>query len=83
MAIQILDVVSASNLSSAQYPSDVHGPDGKMLGRFIPTSVPGMTYPESGLTDDELDKLANDPNAKWVTSERVMARLVEIDQCSN
>lgn len=54
-----------------------------MVGRFIPTSVPGMTYLESGMTDEELDKLANDPNAKWVTSEEVLARLEQIDLCSN
>ena len=83
MAIQILDAVSASNLSSAQYPSDVHGPDGKMLGRFIPTTIPGTSYPELGLTDEELDALVTDPNATWKTPEQVMARLQEIDQCTN
>jgi len=83
MAIRIPDVKIAANLSAAQFPTDVRGPDGEMLGRFIPSSSLGMTYPESGLTDDELDKLTTDPNAKWKTPEEVTARLQEIDQCSS
>jgi len=83
MAIRIPDVKIAANLSAAQFPTDVYGPEGNMIGRFIPTTTPGMTYPELGLTDEELDALANDPNAKWQTPEEVTARLREIDQCTN
>lgn len=41
-----------------------------------------MTYPEVGLTDEEIKRRRTDPNAKRYTPEEVMARLREIDRCS-
>ena len=82
MSIQIRDEPTASALAKASTPQEVHGPDGRLLGQFIPAPRPGMSCPEFGLTDDELEQLAHDPNATWHTPEEVMARLREIDRCS-
>lgn len=54
---------------------EVFGPDGRLLGRFTPAPRPGMMFPELGLTDEELERRENDPNAKWVSADEVMARL--------
>jgi hypothetical protein len=82
VSIQITDISTASNLASASGPQDVRGPDGQLLGQFIPAPRPGLSYPEIGLTDAELMRRLNDPSAKWCTPEEVMARLREIDACS-
>jgi hypothetical protein len=82
MSIQIRDEPTASALAKVSTPQEVHGPDGRLLGRFFPAGKPGISYPESGLTDDELMRRLADPNAKWRTPEEVMARLREIDRCS-
>ena len=56
-------------------PHEVRTADGRLLGRFTPAK---MSCPEIGLTDEELDELLNDPNAKWHTADEVMARLREL-----
>jgi hypothetical protein len=82
MSIQIRDEETVAALAGATEPQEVRAPDGRVLGQFIPTSKSKMSFPELGITDDELERLVNDPNAKWVTPEEVMARLREIDRCS-
>jgi hypothetical protein len=82
VSIQIHDEPTATNLARASSPQEIRGPDGQLLGQFIPAPRPGLSYPEIGLTDEELMRRLNDPNAKWYTPEEVMARLREIDQCS-
>ncbi|HYH66276.1 MAG TPA: hypothetical protein VD866_16405 [Urbifossiella sp.] len=82
MSIPVQDQALAAVLGSAMGVQDVIGPDGRVLGRFIPEPRPGVSCPESGLTDKELrERLAAPPEA-WVTPERVMARLEEIDRCT-
>ena len=34
-----------------------------------------MTYPEVGLTDEELDRIMADPNTKWVSAAEVESHL--------
>lgn len=82
MSIQIHDEQTAAILANATEPEEVRAADGRLLGQFIPAHRPKMSFPELGITDDELERLVNDPNAKWVSPEEVMARLREIDQCS-
>ena len=82
MSIQIRDEPTASALAKAADPQEVRGPDGRLLGRFFPIGKPGISYPELGLTDEELRQRLADPHAKWHTPEEVMARLREIDRCS-
>jgi len=82
MPIDIHDAPTAAALASATGLQEVRGPDGRVLGRFIPAPRPGLAFPELGITDEELDRQMKDPNAKWYTPEEVMARLREIDRCS-
>jgi hypothetical protein len=74
MPVHIQDPQSAAALSAAVHPMNVFGPDGQLLGQFWPV-VPGMSFPEFGITDKEIERRLNDPNAKWYTHEEVMARL--------
>ena len=57
---------------------EVRGPDGQLLGRFTPAPRPGRMFPEFGVTDEEMTRELNDPDAKWVTAEEVNARLREL-----
>ncbi len=55
---------------------ELRGPDGQLLGRYTAAPRPGLTFPELvRMTDEELDRLENNPNAKWYTADEVMARL--------
>ena len=76
MSVTIQDEATVFALAQAVgVQVEVYAPDGSLLGRFIPAPRPGMSSPELGKTDAELDRLENDPNAKWVTIEDVSARL--------
>jgi hypothetical protein len=76
MSVTIHDAAAAAALGQAVGAEvEVYGPDGRLLGRFTPAPRPGMMFPEFGVTDEEMDRRLNDPNAKWVTGEEVMARL--------
>ncbi|HET6573902.1 MAG TPA: hypothetical protein VFG68_09890 [Fimbriiglobus sp.] len=74
MPITIRDETTAATLAATDTPQELLGPDGQVLGRFLP-AIPGMRFPEFGVTDEEMDRRLNDPNAKWVTGDEVMARL--------
>ncbi|MDB5306784.1 MAG: hypothetical protein JWO38_986 [Gemmataceae bacterium] len=82
MSILIRDEPTAAALATATEPQEVRGPDGSLLGQFIPTPKPAMSFSECGLTDEELEQRLNDPNATWHTPEEVMIRLREIDRGS-
>lgn len=76
MSVTIHDAAAVAALASTTgIEVEVRGPDGQLLGRFTPAPRPGMSFPELGITDEEMDRRLNDPNAKWVTGEEVMARL--------
>ena len=53
-----------------------------MIGRFVPAPRPEMSCPETGISDEELERQINDPATTWVTPEDVTAHLREIDRCS-
>jgi hypothetical protein len=78
MPIIIADRQTATLLQAANGPEEVRTADGGLLGKFIPAPRPGLSFPELGLTDEELERRENDPNAKWHTAEEVMARLAEL-----
>jgi hypothetical protein len=70
----VVDEQTAAKLH-VEGPHEVRTADGRLLGRFTPAK---MSCPEVGLTDEELDERLNDPNAKWYTTDEVMARLREL-----
>jgi hypothetical protein len=78
MSIIIADQQTAALLQTANGPAEVRTADGGLLGKFIPAPRPGLSFPEIGLTDEELERRVNDPNATWHTAEEVMARLREL-----
>lgn len=57
----------------ANAPVNVVDGDCKVIGRvlFLP-----MTYPELGLTDEELRRRETDPNATWHSTDEVIQRLL-------
>jgi hypothetical protein len=76
MTVTIQDSAAVAALASTTgIEVEVRGPDGQLLGRFTPAPRPGMMFPELGITDEEMDNRLNDPNAKWVTGDEVIARL--------
>lgn len=76
MTITVRDEATAAALAAATgVELEVRGPNGELLGCFTPAPRPGMMFPELGVTDEEMFRRLNDPNAKWVTGEEVMARL--------
>ena len=76
MSVTIQDPTTTAVLAETTgLEIEVYGPDGRLLGRFTPAPRPGMTFPESGVTDEEMNRRLNDPNAKWVTGDEVTARL--------
>ena len=74
MPVTISDSTTAAELRASTMPQDLFGLDGRLLGRFMP-AVPGMRFPELGITDDEMDCRVNAPDSEWVTGEEVIARL--------
>ncbi len=79
MTLTIPDRTIAATFATATgIGVEVRGPDGQLLGRFTPAPRPGMSFPELGITDDEMDRELNDPDATWVTAEQVNARLREL-----
>lgn len=80
MSIDITDPQTAAKLAAAKETGFVYGPDGFLLGRFVP--VGRMELPQLTEEDyDRMERLIDDPNTKWVSPEDVMARLREIDRC--
>ena len=55
---------------------EIRSSDGLLLGHFTPAPRPGRMFPESGISDEEMIRRANDPDpTHWRTGEEVMARL--------
>ena len=76
MSVTIHDSVTAATLAQTTgVEIELRDADGQLLGRFTPAPRPGMMFPELGITDEEMDRRLNDPDAKWVTGDEVMARL--------
>jgi hypothetical protein len=76
MSVTIHDPTTAAALAQAIGAEiELRDPDGRLLGRFTPAPRPGMMFPEFGVTDEEMDRRLNDPSAKWVSGDEVMARL--------
>ena len=77
MAVTIRDEGSVAVLAAATgIEVEVRSPDGLLLGYFTPAPRPGRIFPESGISDEEMIRRANDPDpTHWKTGEEVMARL--------
>ncbi|MBM3979367.1 MAG: hypothetical protein FJ304_03615 [Planctomycetes bacterium] len=82
MPITILDEPTATALAAVSAPQEVRGPNGVLLGQFIPAALTNISFAEFGVTVEELERERRDPNTKWVSPEAVMERLREIDRCS-
>ncbi|HKA05961.1 MAG TPA: hypothetical protein VKD71_01805 [Gemmataceae bacterium] len=79
MSVEINDQKAVAVLAAATSPVELRAPDGRVLGQFVPVEPSKkMSFPEFGMTDEELDRIENDPNQKWYTAEEVMARLREL-----
>jgi hypothetical protein len=76
--IVINDESVVATLSATSSPEEVRAPDGRVLGQFIPARTTKMTFPELGMTDEELDRRVNRPDARWYTAEEVMERLRQL-----
>lgn len=84
MSITIRDEATAADLSAATEPQEVRASDDRLLGHFTPAAAAKMSFPEFGVTDEELEaevqRLLTNPTIKWHTPEEVMAILRGIDR---
>ena len=79
MSIEFIDESIATRLFAVSKPSELRAPDGRLVGQFIPAERKGkVSFPEFGMTDEELEARANRPDAKWYTADEVMSRLREL-----
>jgi len=69
----ITDPALAARLAAMTTPQELLDADGHLLGRHVPT-VPGMRFPELGITDAEIATILADPFG-WVPVTEVDARL--------
>ena len=51
----------------------VRGPDGQLLGTFLPRHPS-----EPDITEEEMQRIENDTTGKWYTAEEVEAKLREL-----
>ncbi|MBX9624059.1 MAG: hypothetical protein K2X82_09645 [Gemmataceae bacterium] len=80
MPIDVTDPEFAAKLAAAREPDPVVGPDGILLGEFIPRSKMDLFQLDEAKIA-EYERMRADPNVKSYTPEEVMARLREIDRC--
>jgi len=79
MSVQIHDPKAVELLAAATAPLELRAPDGRVLGQFVPVEPSKkMSFPEFGMTDEEIFRIDNDPNMKWYTAEEVMERLRQL-----
>ena len=70
--VKITDAALEAELRSAKHDVMLKGADGRYLGRYTPIDAASM---ELGISEEELERRLNDPNAKWFTSQEVIGRL--------
>ena len=73
MSMTISDPAFAASLAGVSTPQELRSPDGRLLGRYVP-ATPNMSFPEVGLTDDELLRRLAEPDG-WATAKEVSERL--------
>ncbi|HEX3149452.1 MAG TPA: hypothetical protein VHR66_15365 [Gemmataceae bacterium] len=79
MSVTIRDNNTINVLASAKSPLEVWAPDGRLLGQFVPVEPSKkMSFPEFGMTDEELERRENDPDMRWYTADEVMERLRQL-----
>ena len=75
MSVTIQDATTADLLGRrVGIEIEVFGPDGRLLGRFTPAPRPGVSFPEIGMSDEELTRVKDDPNG-WASVDEVNALL--------
>jgi hypothetical protein len=83
MSFVIQDQRAVDTFATATQPIELTAPDGRVLGQFVPVEPSKkMSFPEFGMTDEEIFRIDNDPNMKWYTAEEVMERLRQLRKTS-
>jgi hypothetical protein len=79
MAVEIHDKNAVAILAAATTSVELRAPDGRVLGQFVPIEPSKkMSFPEFEMTDEEIERLDNDPNIRWYTADEVMERLRQL-----
>jgi len=79
MPFVIEDRRAIEAFAEATQPIELRSPDGRLLGQFVPVEPSKkMSFPEFGMTDEEIFRQDNDPNTKWYTADEVMERLRQL-----
>lgn len=80
-SIRVNDQALSDQFSANQAPVEVVGPDGRVLGAFIPGPVDPYLI-EAGISREELLRLAADTGTTGFTGEQVLAHLRSL-KCSS
>ncbi|MBX9583238.1 MAG: hypothetical protein K2X87_23285 [Gemmataceae bacterium] len=76
MSIDVTDPQTAAALAATTAPAEVRGPDGRVLGRFVPAKPPAPDEPlvpwDPTITREELDRRLAEPG---LTIDEVRERL--------
>jgi hypothetical protein len=67
----------SAKLDAADGPLQVCTRDGRVLGYFTPAK-PQKLHLEPPVSVEELDRIENDPNGRWVPASAVEAKLREL-----
>jgi len=79
MSFVINDPTAVHTFATTKDPIELKAPDGRVLGQFVPVDPSKkMSFPEFGMTDEEILREDNDPNTKWHTADEVMERLRQL-----
>ena len=77
MSILIADEQLAAKLDRADMPVEICTRDGRRLGFFCPAK-PAKHQLEPRISEEEIERRLNDPDAKWFTAAEVEAKLREL-----
>jgi hypothetical protein len=75
--MKVTDPELIAAMEASKFPQQLVAPDGRVLGRYVP-AIPNMTFPELDVTDDELQRILNDPTG-WVSAEEVKQHLITLN----
>lgn len=79
MPLTIRDEATVRDLIGLTEPKYLVGPDGCIIGHFVPFPDRGVNFEEAARSIEAAGLPGDRPDAKWHTTEEVMARLRSLD----
>jgi hypothetical protein len=77
--LTIHDEATVSDLIGPSEPKYLVGPDGCIIGHFVPFPDRGVNFEEAARSIEAAGPPSDSPDAKWYTTDEVVARLRSLD----